>query len=133
MIIDNPKRRLGVNKYSMSVVPACVMAEVGVAMQEGVSKYGAFNYREVSIEATTYYDAVSRHLMAWYEGEDIDVESGLNHITKAISSLVVMRDSMMNGNMVDNRPSPAKQGWQDNLNRKVKDLNERHNKVNIEC
>ena len=40
----------------------------------------------------------------WFEGEDIDSESGINHLTKAIASLVVIRDGMMRGNAVDDRP-----------------------------
>jgi hypothetical protein len=34
-------------------------------------------------------------LDAWWEGEDIDQKSGLNHITKVISCLTVLRDCMM--------------------------------------
>jgi hypothetical protein len=44
------------------------------------------------------------HLMDWFEGEDIDSDSGMSHVTKAITTLVTLRDSMLMGNWVDDRP-----------------------------
>lgn len=101
---SNPKDVLGVNKAPMSTVPAAVMAEVGVAMLEGGLKYGRHNYRAVGVRSSVYYDATMRHLMAWWEGEDIDPDSGLSHVTKAIAGLVVFRDAMIQGKVEDDRP-----------------------------
>lgn len=80
------------------------MAEVGVAMLEGATKYGRHNYRVAGVRSSVYYDAVMRHLIAWWEGEDIDPDSKLSHVTKAITSLVVLRDAMMQGMATDDRP-----------------------------
>jgi len=126
--VSDPKATLGVHKFPMSAVPACVMGEVGVAMLEGALKYGAFNYRKTGIEASTYYDAVNRHIKAWWEGEDFDVDSGMNHITKAIATLIVMRDSMINDKLTDNRPPRVKAGWVEELNQKTKELLEKYGK-----
>jgi hypothetical protein len=101
---SNPKDLVGVRKAPMSTVPATVMAEIGVAMLEGASKYGRHNYRAVGVRGSVYYDGTMRHLMAWWEGEDIDADSGLSHITKAIASLVVLRDAMIQGKFTDDRP-----------------------------
>lgn len=101
---SNPKDRVGVSKPPMSVVPTLVLMEVGVAMLEGCKKYGAFNFRGVGVRGSIYYDATMRHLMAWWEGQDIDPDSGLNHITKAITSLVVLRDAMLMDKFTDDRP-----------------------------
>lgn len=105
--MTNPKDIVGVRKAPMSTVPANVLAEVGVAMLEGASKYGRHNYRCAGVRASVYYDGVMRHLMAWWEGEDIDPDSGLSHITKAITSLVVLRDAMMQNKCADDRPPRA--------------------------
>jgi hypothetical protein len=88
----------------MSAVPANVLAELGVAMLEGAAKYGRHNYRAVGVRASVYYDAALRHLFAWWEGEDIDPDSGVSHITKMLSTLVVLRDAMLNGKLEDDRP-----------------------------
>ena len=67
-------------------------------------KYGTHNYRAVGVRYSTYYNATLRHLMAWWEGEDIDPDSGVHHIVKAIAGLFVVRDSMLMGNATDDRP-----------------------------
>ena len=103
----NPKDLVGVRKAPMSTVPANVLAEIGVAMLEGASKYGRHNFRVVGVRGSVYYDGVMRHLMAWWEGEDLDPDSGMSHVTKAITSLVVLRDAMMQGKFTDDRPPRA--------------------------
>ena len=101
---SNPKQSVGTKKPPMSVVSQAVMAEVGVGMLEGARKYGRHNWREAGAMASTYFDATQRHLNSWWEGEDIDPDSGLSHVTKAITSLMVLRDAMIQENMVDDRP-----------------------------
>lgn len=100
----NPKDAIGIRKAPMSTVPAAVLAEVGVAMLEGACKYGRSNFRIAGVRASVYYDATMRHLMAWWEGEDTDPDSDMSHITKAITSLVVLRDAMIQGTCTDDRP-----------------------------
>jgi hypothetical protein len=122
----NPKDACGVLKYPMSYIPGPPLAELAVAMAEGGHKYGKHNYRSIGVRASIYYDATMRHLMQWWEGEDIDADSGANHITKAIASLVVLRDAMMQGNCTDDRPIKAKPGWVEPLNAKTKALLEKY-------
>lgn len=104
----NPKDAFGIKKAPLSTVPAPVLMELGVAMLEGASKYGRHNFRSIGVRGSVYYDATLRHLMSWWEGEDIDPDSGLSHITKAIASLVVLRDAMMQDQFTDDRPPKAK-------------------------
>jgi hypothetical protein len=101
---SNPKDAFGIKKASISCIPAPVLFEVGIGMQEGACKYGRHNYRAIGVRSSVYYDATMRHLMSWWEGEDTDPDSGLSHITKAITSLVVLRDAMMQQKMTDDRP-----------------------------
>lgn len=101
---SNPKDAVGTKKAPMSTVSAPVMLEVGTAMLEGALKYGRHNYREIGVRASVYYDACLRHMMAWWEGEDTDPDSGVSHVTKAIAGLMVLRDAMIRDKMVDDRP-----------------------------
>lgn len=101
---SNPKDMVGCRKVPWSVLPTPVLAEVALGMFEGALKYGRHNYRAIGVRASIYYDATQRHLTAWWEGEDYDPESKLSHITKAISSLTVLRDSMIRENWTDDRP-----------------------------
>lgn len=123
----NPKDAIGVAKVPHSTIPSEVIAEVGVAMLEGALKYGRHNYRVAGVRASVYYDAEQRHMKSWWEGEDDDPDSQLSHITKAIASLVVLRDSMLTGNWVDDRPPrTSKPGWVSRLNEKVAALLQKH-------
>ena len=64
--------------------------------------------------------------MDWWEGADIDPDSGLSHITKALACLVVLRDAMLLDKWVDDRPPKVKQGWVQELNQKAKEIIERY-------
>jgi len=100
----NPKDIIGIKKAPLSTLSCPVLFEMGLGMLEGARKYGRHNYRAMGVSATVYYDAALRHVMDWWEGEDVDPDSGLNHITKALTALMVLRDSMLVGNWIDDRP-----------------------------
>lgn len=122
----NPKESVGIRKAAMSTVSAPVLAEVGVSMMEGARKYGRHNYRDSGVLGSVYYDATFRHLFQWWEGEDIDPDSGLSHVTKAITSLIILRDAMIAGNFVDDRPPKAPEGWLRELQAIVEGLFEKY-------
>jgi len=105
---SNPKDIVGSRKAKLSVVPAGVLFDLGNAMTEGTCKYGRHNYRAIGVRSSVYYDAAVGHLFDWWEGQDIDAESGLSHVTKAIASLVVLRDAMLQDKLVDDRPPRSK-------------------------
>lgn len=116
---SNPKDAMGIKKVPMSCVSAPVIAEIGLGMMEGAMKYGRHNYRVIGVRASVYYDAVMRHMMAYWEGEDIDPDSGLPHVSKAMASLAVLRDAQMRGNCTDDRPPRATGQWMQELNAKA--------------
>lgn len=105
---SNPKDTIGSSKLPFSCVPLAVWCEVAAGMGEGAIKYGKHNWRTVGVRASIYFDATLRHLIGWYEGEDVDPDSGLSHVTKAITSLCVLRDAMIQNNWVDDRPPASK-------------------------
>jgi len=100
----NPKDALGVKKAPLHCIPCGPLYELGLAMMEGGRKYGTHNYRAVGVRASVYYDAIMRHITQWWEGEDIDLDSGLHPLIKAAASIVVMRDGMLMDNYIDDRP-----------------------------
>lgn len=121
----NPKTELGIRRAPMSTVPGPVMAELGVAMLEGAAKYGRHNYRASGARSSVYYDAAMRHLIAWWEGEDTDPDSGLPHVIKAIASLVVLRDAMFQNNLIDDRP-PSSVAFYAALNERAAEILDRN-------
>ena len=112
----NPKDSCGIKKVPMNGMPMNVLMEAGLVKLHGDLKYGRFNWREAGVRGSVYYDAAIRHLAAWYEGEDIDPDSGIHHISHAITGLAVLRDSMIRDNWTDDRPPPSEDGWMKELN-----------------
>lgn len=105
----NPKDAVGIKKWrQFTTVPCTVLWELGVAMLEGARKYGRHNYRVAGVRGSVYIDAARGHLDCWWEGEDTDPDSGLSHIVKAIASLTVLRDAMIQDKFVDDRPPKTK-------------------------
>jgi hypothetical protein len=124
----NPKDAVGTGKVPWSVIPMRVIAEVGLAMLEGALKYGRHNYRAAGVRCSVYGDAIFRHWAAFWEGQDIDPASGVHHVSKMIAGLTVLRDSMMQGNWVDDRPPRAVDAatWVDGMNARAKALVEKY-------
>ena len=106
----------------MSVIPLPALHAIGLAMLEGSLKYGRHNYREAGIRYSVYYDAAMRHMDAWWEGEDIDEDSGLPHPIKAAACCVVLFDALIRENGTDDRPPKSPPGWLKAMNDHTKAL-----------
>lgn len=115
---NNPKDGLGSAKASLSFCSMPVLLAMAVGMAEGGYKYGAHNYRVAGPRASVYTDGAIRHISDFTEGVDIDAESGveLHHIIKAMCSLHVIADAIIQGTWVDDRPPPSPPGWLAKLN-----------------
>jgi len=118
----NPKDAIGISKAPMSVIPSPALHLLGLAMLEGSLKYGRHNFREAGIRYSVYYDALMRHMNAWWEGEDIDPDSGLPHVVKAMACCAILTDAIIAQNGNDDRPPPAPDGWMTEVNEKAKAL-----------
>lgn len=102
--VVNPKELAGAKKpATWSVMPRWVMLQVGRVMSVGAAKYSAFNYRESSISASTYQDAIERHLALWFDGEDNDDETGVSHLASVIASCALLMDAQATGKLDDDR------------------------------
>ena len=100
---DNPKTQYGEQKPKLSSTPVAPLFEMGKVFELGAKKYGRFNWRLHTVSATVYYDAALRHLMAWFEGEDLDPESGVPHLAHAMACMVILMDAKDNNKLNDNR------------------------------
>ena len=91
-------------RVPMHLMPDSAVIAGNMAFLEGALKYGAYNWRVAGVQATVYLSALRRHLAAWYNGEDMDDESGLPHLWKALSCLVILIDANQVGCLKDDRP-----------------------------
>jgi len=62
----------------------------------GAKKYDRHNW--VNVEPYRYFAALQRHIAAWQDGEENDVESGLNHLHHAMANLYFLLEHSRLGN-----------------------------------
>lgn len=101
--LTNPKDAVGSGKIPLHLWPMTATALGSMALLDGACKYGRSNYRAVGVRASIYYDAASRHLSKWFEGEEVDPESGVPHLGHALACLAILIDSQACGKLNDDR------------------------------
>ena len=94
-------------RVPIGLFPQTAVIAGSMAFLEGHLKYRQYNWRDAGVRASVYHDALQRHTMAWWNGEDIDKASGLPHLWKALACLAILIDSDQVGNLTDDRPTPA--------------------------
>ena len=104
---SNPKDVIGSTKPPLSCIPTGPLYEVGAAMLDGSAKYGRHNWRVIGVRSSVYYDAALRHLMKWWEGEELDTDSGCHHLAHAVACCLIVRDAANLGQLTDDRPVPG--------------------------
>jgi hypothetical protein len=100
----NPKDVIGSGKVPLELVPDTMRIAAAMAFLEGAAKYGRYNWRVAGVRASIYKSALDRHLAAWWNGEDMDPDSGLPHLWKALSCLAVLIDAEEADKLTDDRP-----------------------------
>jgi hypothetical protein len=102
---DNPKliRALKDDKDPLEFLVTSVWPGDARVHKSGADKYGKENWTIDKILASTYKGAMLRHLKAWCEGEDIDPESGENHLYHLRACCAIVLDSDMKGSLIDDR------------------------------
>jgi len=99
----NPKDAIGSDKIPLHLWPTTATALGSMALLDGACKYGRTNYRAIGVRASIYYDAAMRHLSKWFEGENIDPESGVPHLGHALACLAILVDAQAAGKLNDDR------------------------------
>jgi len=90
-------------KPRFSLVPAEARAELAKAFSHGAKKYPPNNFR-AGADWSRYVDALYRHVNAWELREDIDSESGLNHLAHAGACIMILLTLQLKGLGKDDRP-----------------------------
>ena len=100
----DPKGEAGALKCPLQLLPSFPQQEAAWVFKHGADKYGAYNWRENHVVASTYMGAMRRHLEAWYNGQDIDPESGHHHLAHVIASAMIVLDADEHDTLSDDRP-----------------------------
>jgi hypothetical protein len=103
LVDGNLKTLAAVGKPKLSDVPASALFALGAAMSNGAEKYGRYNYRATGATASVFYDAMMRHLAAWYDGEDFADDSKVHHLAHIMASCAILLDCESIGVFNDDR------------------------------
>lgn len=101
--VVNLKTIAGAGKPKTSPVPPIAILALGAAMQDGANKYGRFNWRTSEVTASVFFDAMMRHLLMWYAGEDKAPDSKVNHLAHLMAGAAILLDAMQTGVLIDDR------------------------------
>ena len=89
-------------KPSFRLLPLKTLAGVNNVLEFGAKKYAENNWRH-GTNWSRFYDAALRHVSSWGEREEIDPETGENHLDHAICCLLFLRHYSLHGLGVDDR------------------------------
>lgn len=96
-------------KPQLSLIPPAALIEIAKILGFGAQKYGPNNWREDGgkTEWSRTYSSIQRHLTSFWDGEDTDPESGMNHLAHAATQIIILMQHQMDGHHhMDDRYKP---------------------------
>jgi hypothetical protein len=90
----DPKQQASTEKAPLQLIPPVAEEEIAHVLKLGADKYGVYNWRgnTDSIQDSTYYGAVRRHINAMMKGEPLDPESQRSHWAHIGATAMIMLD-----------------------------------------
>ena len=83
-------------------MPWRAIAEITDVLSLGAEKYSANNWCR-GTEWGRYFAALCRHVFAWWQGEDLDPETGKSHLAHAGCCLIFLMEYQRNNWGTDHR------------------------------
>lgn len=85
------------------LIPPIALLALAEHYGKGAAKYSDRNW-ERGYDWNLSFAALNRHLWAWWNGEDIDEETGSNHLDAVMFHAVALRTFTETHPELDNRP-----------------------------
>jgi len=83
-------RKFDTGKARWSLFPAGTLLQILEVLEIGAKKYAPDNWKYVPERRTRYYDALHRHVEAWWGGEKADPETGRSHLAHAACCILFL-------------------------------------------
>ena len=96
-------KKLDSGKRRMDLLPVGPLWAVADVLTFGAAKYDPQNWRR-GMDWSRLYAAAQRHLTAFWNGEDLDSESGLPHLAHAACCLMFLLEFENTHPELDDRP-----------------------------
>lgn len=100
--IPSAGKKFDGGKIDLSLIPLVAQEQEALGFMLGEKKYGRYNYLS-GLESHRLVAAAMRHIMAWQNGEDLDLESGASHLGHARCCLSMILHCAQVGTLKDTR------------------------------
>jgi hypothetical protein len=100
----NPKGIAATDRIPMSLFPDTARVYGNLGFLEGALKYGRYNWRVKGVLASTYVDALNRHMLKWWGGEWADSKTHIPHLASALCCVAILIDAFEHDVLTDDRP-----------------------------
>ena len=84
-------KKFDFGKLRYDLLPSRPVADTVAVLTFGATKYGDRNW-ENGIVYSRCYAAALRHILAWWEGENLDTETGISHLAHAVCELMFLQE-----------------------------------------
>jgi hypothetical protein len=92
------------DKVKMELLPPYSLEKIAKVFTFGANKYEDWNYlKGDGLKLSRVYGSCLRHLNSWYKGEELDPETGENHLIHA-GCCIMMLIELVNAKNNDDRP-----------------------------
>ena len=78
------------DKLKYSLLPKGTLTKILEVLTLGANKYAPNNWKNVENPKERYYNAIMRHLDAWWNGEITDPESNKSHLAHIACSVLFL-------------------------------------------
>lgn len=89
-------------KPDLTLLPRSFKEGVAQALMYGAKKYGRANFKQ-GLEVTRVLAGIDRHLTAFNDGENMDPESGLSHLSHAGAGIAMLIELLHINKAIDDR------------------------------
>jgi hypothetical protein len=83
-------------KVRMDLLPRMLLEGTATVLTFGAGKYGDHNWRS-GLAYSRVYAALQRHLVDWWDGEELDKETGKSHLWHASCCLAFLMEYQAHG------------------------------------
>lgn len=105
MVKEKEFKKNDTGKPTFDLLPLDLFEDVNKVLEHGAKKYGINNWRKKEgFKLSRCYNALLRHLIAWWAGENNDKETGISHLAHAMCNLIFLMYHFKNNKEADDRP-----------------------------
>jgi hypothetical protein len=92
-------------KPTFELLPFDLLVDTNKVLEHGAKKYGVNNWRKtLGFKYSRCFNALLRHMFAWWSGEDLDPETGISHLAHAMCNLLFLTYHSKHNQSADDRP-----------------------------